>query len=328
VPLEPAVASWVARSIERFSGTSQGDIAQRRADMEASYNSFMAEYPADPAHRLAGVVARELSIPGAERDVPVRLLIPPGAGPLPVVIHFFGGAWWQRTFDAPDVVDACRQLALDGDAVVVQVDYALSPEQPYPAALDDAWTALLWAASGAADPQSRIDPTRLIAAGISAGANIAAALCLIARDRGGPRILSQVLEVPVLDLTLGHYDDSADDSLPDVAGAEAASREPLDEAVRYYLAGGGMRDDPYVSPLFAADLSGLPPALILTAEYDPLRIEGAEYAAALMAAGTPATVVRYGGLNHAAPSLSAISTGSRAWRAQVAAAVRHAGAGR
>lgn len=322
MPIESAVSDWVARSIELFSPITAPTVAGRRSMIEAAYIRLMGEAPflSEGAPTTGSF---EVTVPGPHRSIPIRVIVPPGEHPRPVVMHLFGGAWWQRSFNAPDVLSACEHLAVAADVIVVQVDYALAPEHPYPEALDEAGAVLTWLAGGQAPDAARVDPTRLVVGGISSGANLAAALCLRVRDRGGPSILLQVLEVPVLDLTLGHYDDGAHAAFPVVDGSEPASRVPLEEAVEFYL-GSRSRTDPYVSPLLAADLRDLPPALILTAEYDPLWVEGVAYGAALTAAGNSATVATYSGLTHAAPSLSAISAGSRAWRDQVADAVRRA----
>lgn len=283
--------------------------------MNADYLGAMAQLvDADPG--LAAVRVEESTVPHDARPVPVRIFIPPQGrnGSVPAFIHLFGGGWWQTTYDGPDMVELCRRTALEAGAIVVQVDYALAPERPYPAALEEAYSVLDWLVSGASGLP--VDPRAIAVGGISAGAAIAAALCGLTRDRTGPAIALQVLEVPALDARLELYDASVlgafgtvdDSSRPDPA---------LVEAWDTYLAAGGDRDDPYVSPLRATDFSGLPAALILTAEFDPLWKEGRAYGAALAEAGVPVMSVTYGGQVHGAPSLSAVSLSSRAWRAQV-----------
>jgi acetyl esterase len=284
--------------------------------MELAYCDLMMQYLAVPA--MGPITRTERVVPSQAGDVPVRIHTPDGAGPHPVLVHLFGGAWWQRTYNAPDVVGLCRDLAEAGVAVV-QVDYALAPERPYPVALEQIYDVVTWIAAGEVPS---VDPARIAIGGISAGGNLAAAVSLMARDRRGPRIALQVLEVPVLDLTLSLYDDRVHDSFPFVPGVPPASRAPLQEGVDWYLAGGHSPLEAYVSPLRAPDLQGLPEALILVAEFDPLAAEGRAYAAALNAVGTPATAVTYAGQVHAAPTLGGISLSSRRWRAQVGQAIK------
>src|SRR5689334_22795302 len=227
-----------------------------------------------------------------ERDadgVPVLVYRPTPDPGLPVFVVFHGGGWVIGTAGEFDVI--ARQLANASNAIVVSVDYRLAPEHPYPAPLDDCWRALRWSAAHAAEFGG--DPNRLAVGGDSAGGNLAAVCAQRARDEGGPALALQVLVYPVCDCNFdtGSY----------VANAEGyfLEREEMQWFFDCYT-GGGQCDatDPSISPLRAADLHGLAPALVLTAEYDPLRDEGEAYAAKLRAAGVPVEQRRYDGLIH------------------------------
>ncbi|WP_162606130.1 alpha/beta hydrolase [Jiangella aurantiaca] len=272
---------------------------------------------ADP--RLAAVRVEDATVPYGSRGVRVRVYRPPlpDGDSVPAFVHLFGGGWWQSTFDGPDMIELCRRTALDAGVIVVQVDYALAPERPYPAALEEAYAVLGWLAGGV--DGLPVDPGAIAVGGVSAGANLAAALCRLARDRGGPAIALQVLEVPALDATLELYDVSVLSALG--SGDDSRPAPSLVEAWDGYV-GSADRADPYVSPVRAADFAGLPAALILTAEFDPLWREGRAYGDALADAGVRVVSVTYGGQIHGAPSLSALSASSRAWRAQVSWALR------
>lgn len=201
-------------------------------------------------------------------------------GPLPLVVYFHGGGFVLGDAAAYDAQS--RHLAARGACVLLFVEYRLAPEHPFPAALDDAWAALTWAAANAAALGA--DPARLAVAGDSAGGNLAANLCLMARDRGGPVIALQVLLYPWVDAR--PYAGG-----PGYRSTEVfAERHFLDRIVMEWFTGHYLPDpalawDPRVSPLLAADHAGLPPAVVMTASHDPLRDMGAAYATRLIEAG-------------------------------------------
>jgi acetyl esterase len=230
--------------------------------------------PADPP-----AVARvsDIAIDGPGGDLPLRVYHPNPGEELPALCFFHGGLWTLGTLDSIDEV--CRRLARRARRVVVSVDYRLAPEHPFPAGLEDCVAAVEWvAAHGAA---LGADPTRLAVGGTSAGGNLAAATCLFVREFDGPEIEGQLLLYPMLDsgLDASSLDERADGPLltrRDVAWAyETYLRSPVD------------RHNPFVSPVRADSLDGLPPALVVTAGFDPLRDEGAAYATALSDAGVP-----------------------------------------
>jgi acetyl esterase len=233
---------------------------------------------------------RDVLAPGPAGQLPVRVYIPHGEGPFPLVVYYHGGGW---VIGNVEVVDKpCRALANDARCVVASVEYRLSPESKYPAAPEDCYAATKWLAEHAAE--LRADPDRLVVAGDSAGGNLAAVVALMARDRGGPRIGFQVLLYPVtgagVDEGFASYRDNADGYL--------LTTPSMRWFWDHYLASPDQASEPYASPLQAKDLSGLPPALVLCAEFDPLRDEGLAYAERLREAGVPVTSRLFDGLIH------------------------------
>ena len=241
---------------------------------------------------------------------------PPAHG-LPGVVSFFGGAFRIGGIGYPTTDAAHRRRAHDAGVVVAAVDYALAPEYPYPVAVEQAYAALEWLFASADD--LGIDRRRIGVAGTSAGANLAAALTLVNRDRARHPLRLQVLEVPVVDLTGRHLDLRA--TRPLGIPRFIALRE-LRSVARTYLAEPRQAREAYASPLLAASHEGLPPAVILTAEYDPLRGDGDAYGAALRRAGVEASVVRYQGVTHDTPIFAGALPAARRWHDDVVAALR------
>ena len=228
-----------------------------------------------PGEDVASV--EDLEVPGPDGPLPVRVYRPDGAAvPAPVVVFFHGGGWVLGSIATHDAT--CRGLANRTGAVYVSVDYRLAPEHPYPAAPEDCYAATCWVADHAAD--LGVDPGRLAVAGDSAGGNLAAVVCQMARDRSGPAIAFQFLIYPATDLDLDRWP-----SMEENADGPLLTREGMDWFARHYVGTLPFTGDPYAAPIRAADLSGLPPAYLATAGHDPLRDEGAGYAEALAAAG-------------------------------------------
>jgi acetyl esterase len=239
-----------------------------------------------PPEDLARV--EEITIPGPAGDIGARVYVPEGDGPFPVLVFFHGGGWVIGTIDTHDV--PVRQLAKRVPAVVVSVEYRLAPEHPFPAAPEDCYAATAWVASNIG--QYGGDGSRLAVGGDSAGGNLAAVVAQMARERGGPAIAYQLLIYPAVDarMTTASITENGDGYL--------LTKGFMEWFYGHYLPKESDADDPRASPARAESLAGLPPALVLTAEFDPLRDEGEAYAAALRKAGVDATAKRYDGMIH------------------------------
>jgi acetyl esterase len=228
------------------------------------------------------------TIPGPAGDIPIRVYTPDASPPLPGLVYFHGGGWITGGLGTHDV--ACRALANGGMCVVVSVDYRLAPEHRFPAAIDDAEAATRWVAANAA--QLHIDPERIAVAGDSAGGNLAAAVALSLRDAGGPRLAYQLLIYPVTD-----YNFETRSYIENGVGYRL-TRSTMEYYWSSYVRDAAEAADQRASPLRATDVAGVPPALVVTAEFDPLRDEGRAYAERLQAAGVPVEYREYAGLIH------------------------------
>ena len=268
---------------------------------------------AGPLEAVARIDDRR--IPGPAGDLAVRIYTPAGGTPpRPVLVYYHGGGWVIGSIASHDGV--CRALANAVPAVVVSVDYRLAPEHRFPAAAEDAHAAARWAAEHAAEIGA--DPRRIAVGGDSAGGNLAAVTALMARDRGGPRLAFQLLVYPVTDTAMDTP------SYRENAEGYFLTRADMTWFFDHYLPRAADRMHPYAAPLRAADLRGLPPAAVITAEFDPLRDEGEAYAARLRAAGVPTTHTCYTGMVHGFFGLGAIFEQANAALAEAAAALRAA----
>jgi acetyl esterase/lipase len=255
-------------------------VAQARAVFEAMSRS--------PLEKLALARVEDRRIPGAGGEIPVRIYTPEGEGPLPILAFFHGGGWVIGSLDTHDAI--CRTLARAASAIVVAVEYRLAPEHPFPAAVEDSHAALRWIADNAATFGG--DPTRLAVGGDSAGGNLSAVVAVLARDRGGPKLVHQLLIYPATDLR----GESA--SIQENAEGYFLTRPMMTWFGNHYLTATDQVLLPHASPLLTPDLAGLPPATVITAEFDPLRDEGEAYAARLREAGIPVESARYDGMIH------------------------------
>lgn len=237
--------------------------------------------------------------------VPVRVYRPAtGSAHAPVHVHLHGGGWWMGSIATTDPM--ARELCAASGMTVVSVGYRLAPEHRWPAAPEDVYAVLVQVAE-------QLAPSSLSIGGESAGANLAAVVALMARDRGGPRLAAQWLDVPALDLTLP---DSP--SLRSYGTGHGLDIEPIRTIVGWYVTPEQLRH-PYVSPLLADDLTGLPPAVITTAELDPVRDQGEAYARRLEAAGVPVHLSCWSGHLHSTMWLTAATESARAWHASCVA---------
>jgi acetyl esterase len=240
--------------------------------------------PTPPAlHRVEDL---QVAAPGG--PVPVRVFTPEGQGPFPVAIWIHGGGWVQGSIETNDAT--CRFLTEASGAIVVSVEYRLSPDTKFPGALEDCYAVAEWVAASATDISG--DASRVAICGASAGGNLAAAVTLMARDKNGPKFAHQLMVYPVTD---NGFDT---ESYGMFATGHLLDREQMQEFWTKYMPSDAERSNPYAAPAKATDLSGLPPAHIITAEYDVLRDEGEAYAARLAAAGVPVRHSRYLGMIH------------------------------
>jgi acetyl esterase len=255
---------------------------------------------------------RDLTIPGPGGELPLRLYRPTVGPVLPVLLYFFGGGWVLGTIDTADGV--ARSLANASGAMVAVPGYRLAPEHPFPAAVDDCYAAVRWVAGNAS--QIGADPGRIAVGGDSAGGNLAATVALRARDDGGPALAGQLLVYP-------NTDQLADDaSMRDADDPYLFNRHSVAWYRQHYLTGPGDAASPLASPLRAPSLAHLPPALVITAEYDPLRDQGEAYARRLAAEGVPAELSRYPGMAHGFFTMAGTVAASRAAIKQAAAQVQ------
>jgi acetyl esterase len=260
----------------------------------------------------------DLVAPGPGGPIPVRLYRPPTAGPSdpprPLLVWLHGGGFVIGDVETSDA--SARELCAGAGVVVASVDYPLAPEHPFPAAPEAAYAAASWLAGQASTLGA--DGSRLAVGGDSAGGNLATVTSILARDRGGPPIAFQLLVYPTTDLLL---------SFPSVrqnGEGYLLTARSMEWFIGHYLGDEGDAKDPVASPMYTDDLAGLPPALVITADYDPLRDEGEAYAKRLEAAGVPVTLSRYDGQIHSFFTMPTILDGGRKAVVEASAALKGA----
>lgn len=244
-------------------------------------------YAAVPRPTVGSVEDR--SIPGPRGDIRIRIYRPESAGPLPVAVFFHGSGFVICSIDTHDGM--CRQICRKTGALVVSVDYALAPENKFPAGPDDCLAATRWVGEHAAELGG--DPDRIALAGDSVGGTFSAVTALRIRDEGGPSIAAMLLAYPVTD-----YPDPGTPSYVERGTGYGLTGDGMRWFWSHYLNDPSEGAHPHASPYRAENLSGLPPAYILTAEYDPLRDEGELFAERLRQAGVPVTLKRYDDMSH------------------------------
>ena len=270
---------------------------------------FSAAFATKPEDQEPCARVEELSIPVAGGHIRGRLYAPATSGPLPVMVHFHGGGWVLMDLGTHD--GYCRTLANRSGCAVVAVEYRKAPEFPFPVPVEDCYAALQWVVAQAA--ALGIDAGRVGVVGDSAGGNLATAVALMARDQGGPALRLQLLTYPAVDATMSAP------SITENAGAPLLGKPQMAWFWQHYNAAHADPRDPRLSPLYAASFAGLPPTLLCTAEFDPLRDEGEAYADKLRAAGVTVEYLRFGGVFHGFLLMSKIiPEGARLIAAQVA----------
>ena len=280
MPVDPQIQALLDKGTG-VPATHTLSVADARRQYEARI-AIMA-----PSASVAAV--REQVIDGPGSDLRLRIYQPSGQGPFPLLVFYHGSGFVLCSIDTHDGM--CRNLCAGAGCVVVSVDYRLAPEHKFPAGVDDCVVATRWAAQHAGELDA--DPRRIAIGGDSAGGNMAAVVALRLRDEGGPALCGQLLIYPVTD-----YHTPGTASYQRNAEGYGLTRDTMRWFWRHYLADEKDAAHPHASPLRAADLSRLPPALVITAEYDPLCDEGEAYAERLSAAGVPTVASRYKGMNH------------------------------
>jgi acetyl esterase len=307
MPLDPqaqAVLDQMATLGLPAFNTLSPEQARRQMEMTRA-----AAPPGDPVHQV-----EDRTIPGPGGDIPVRIYRPEGDGPLPALVYFHGGGWVIGNIETHDAT--CRSLTNGAQCVVISVDYRLAPEHKFPAAADDAYAATKWVADNATS--LGLDPSRIAVGGDSAGGNLAAVVALMAKEQGGPALVYQVLIYPVTDY---NYETA---SYKENAEGYLLSKDSMVWFWDHYLSAPADGKNPHASPLQATDLSGLSPALVITAEYDPLRDEGAAYAERLKQAGVPVVYTLYPGMIHGFFGMSAVLDKAKQAVGEVCGALRSA----
>jgi acetyl esterase len=285
-------------------------------DVPVGEIAMLREQPVMPPAGTPTPVARveDRRIPGPAGELPVRIYWPEASGVRPLIVFFHGGGFVLCSLETHDEV--CRALCRDTEAVVVSVDYRLAPESKYPAAADDCYAALVWGAANAASLGA--DPARVAVAGDSAGGNLAAVTALRARDLGTPALCHQALIYPA---TSADFDSV---SFRENGEGYFLTADAMRWFWSHYLADAAQAAEPYACPIKAGSLAGLPPATVVTAEYDPLRDEAEDYARALAAAGVATELRRYAGMIHGFVSMAEIFEDGRDAQLLVARGLRKA----
>lgn len=303
MPLDPRAQAF----LDQIAAAGMPDPTMSIEDQRKAANLMVEEWA---GHGPTVAKVEDRLIPGPDSQIPIRVYSPEGSGPFPVLVYFHGGGFWMGSIATED--SACRLLTNAADCAVVSVEYRLAPEHKFPAAVEDGYAATKWVAENASN--LGVDAARIAVGGASAGGNVAAVVALMARDRGTPRLAYQLLLYPVTNFAFDtpSYQQNADGYM--------LTKDAMMWCWSLYLPTEADGYNPYASTLRAHDLSGLPPALVVTAEYDPLRDEGEAYAARLREAGVPAVCTRYDGILHGGlpPDM-----GKEAWQ-EAAAALRSA----
>ena len=308
MPLEPRLRLLLAL-MNRMGDDDDATFPTRRFEgaVQARFGKRVVMRPGPK------VPTREVMVPVHGGAIRVRLYEPAGPRPKPLHVFLHGGGWCEGGLDERD--PRCRTIADGAGCVVASVDYRLAPENAYPVPLEDCYAALVWLVDHA--DELGVDAGRVSVGGESAGDNLATLVAILARDRNGPPLVFQWLDVPGTDLTM------TQPSVDRLGHGYGLTKENMARYVAAYLRDVDPKDG-YVSPLHCADLSGLPPALVATAEYDPLTDEGHAYVARLREAGVEVEHHHLPGLLHPAFAFTRLLPVAREYEAAGIAALRRA----
>lgn len=283
---EPSIRilNWLLKRRPPVSELSLAEIEQLNAQQ---LDGALAWLFLGPKLSLPKVV--DQTLPGRHGEIPIRLYYPHLEADIPLIVFFHGGGWVTGSLNSHDRL--CRRIAQSTGALILAVDYRLAPWHKYPVPLEDCYDAVLWASSQS--ESLRAAPGKLMVMGDSAGGNMAAAVCLMARDQAGPQIFRQILLYPAVDGTLSYP------SHQYYVDAPLLSQSAVHFFRAQYMKTQADLETAYFSPLLAENLEQLPPAFILTAEYDPLHDEAKAFAKKLTAAGSNTVYKDYPGMVHA-----------------------------
>ena len=285
MPLHPQVEALLN---QMAAAGGKPTNAMTPEECRAVFDGLFASLPPSQA-RIAGAADR--NVPGPAGPIKVRVYTPEGEGPFPVLVFFHGGGFVLGDLETHDSV--CRELSGGAGVIVVATDYRLSPEHRFPAAADDCIAVTRWVVKNAV--QFNGDAKRVAVGGDSAGGNLAAVVSQQLRDQDGTKLAAQLLIYPVT-----RFDGVETKSIVDNATGYLLQRDDMDWFRGHYLGPNVDGKDVRISPILATNLTGLPPALVQTCEFDPLRDEGEDYGKALKAAGVPTVISRHDGSIHAA----------------------------
>ncbi|MGH7139542.1 MAG: alpha/beta hydrolase [Pirellulales bacterium] len=305
MPLDP-----IARRLLELAASAGGRPTHLQTPDEARAAMLAQTASLGASEPVAKIEDRAITC--GDCSLPIRIYTPEGQGPFLGLVYFHGGGWVIGSIATHDGL--CRSIANAAGCVVVSVDYRLAPEHPFPAATEDAYAATQWIVANA--EAWKIDRFRIAVGGDSAGGNLAAVTALMARDRGGPQLALQILLYPIADSDL----DTS--SYRDFAEGHLLTRDAMAWFFKHYVPAGVVADQPYISPLRSRSLQGLPPALVITAECDPLCDEGNAYARRLESAGVPVKSSCYPGMIHGFIRRHKLLPAGRQALGEIAAALR------
>jgi acetyl esterase len=312
VPVDPLIVPRLPQ-LPPFPEVIEDWAALREQEL-ANADDF-ADQIAEPAPE--GASKRTVTIPVNDGSIQLDIYAPPIAGPHPVHVYFHGGGWIGGSINTKIIDIQMKERCLGANCVAVAVEYRKAPEHKFPVGLQDCYAALEWVVAHLDELDG--SPEAVSVGGGSAGANLAAAVCIKARDEQGPAIAFQLLEVPALDLTM------ASPSIEENGSGYGLTKRDLPLIFAHYLKDPAVETlDPLVSPLLAPDLSGLPPAYIMSSEYDPVRDDGARYADRLQQAGVEAVYSLQRGHIHMSGAFTALLPSARTWRQEMLDALRSA----